>query len=451
MKKYLLTPVLVLMMIAGTNCRAQGQEGESLGLPGDNLNLYAVMKLFQESETLESFEKILNDENSRINNLDLNGDGQVDYIRVIDNVDGNVHTIVLQVAINVRENQDVAVFTVWRESDDRVQIQLTGDESLYGRNYIIEPIFEEGDRGETPNPGYTGNTQTINGRTVVVNRTTTVEISMWPLVRFLFLPTYVVWHSPWYYSYYPSYWRPWRPYYWDYYYGYHYHNYSYYYGHYRQWNDHRYPHWHDSYYSRRTYSPVVYGRIHEGYYKQTYSHPEQRREGTATYYRTHPNQNYNSDRRTSSSQVRRTSSPSGSTGRQTTTSREPRRSTSTGAGQRSPNAGTDRRTGNSAIDRKATSPATQRKSTSTATERKATSTPIERKSTSAEPGRRSTSAGSGNSGSKPHTEQQKARTQSNTQSGSGRSEKATRSTGNEKKSDSGNKSSGKRGESRSKK
>jgi len=51
---------------------AQEQNDNYLGLPGDNLNLYAVMTLFQESKTLEEFERSLNDENSRINNLDLN-------------------------------------------------------------------------------------------------------------------------------------------------------------------------------------------------------------------------------------------------------------------------------------------------------------------------------------------------------------------------------------------
>ena len=102
MKNSLLTPVLLLLFATGTMARAQGQDAESLGLPGDNLNLYAVMELFQKSETLEGFERSLNDENSRINNLDLNGDGHVDYIRVIDNVDGSVHNIVLQVSVNIK-------------------------------------------------------------------------------------------------------------------------------------------------------------------------------------------------------------------------------------------------------------------------------------------------------------------------------------------------------------
>ena len=129
MKKFLTTAILLAMFTTCTTIMAQAQQEEYLGLPGDNLNLYAVMKLFQGSETLEGFERNLNDQNFRINNLDLNGDNFIDYIRVVDYVDRDVHNIVLQVAINKWENQDVAVFTVQRFSNGQVQIQLIGDEA----------------------------------------------------------------------------------------------------------------------------------------------------------------------------------------------------------------------------------------------------------------------------------------------------------------------------------
>jgi hypothetical protein len=360
MKKYIYIPVLVILLAAFTTVRAQDQQKEYLGLPGDNLNLYAVMKLFQESETLEGFERSLNDENSRINNLDLNGDGYVDYIRVIDNVDRNVHYIVLQVAVNGRENQDVAVFTVIQKGDGRVDIQLIGDEALYGKNYIVEPIIDE-----TPNPGYLGITPTIDGQHVTVNRTTTFEIAAWPLVRFIFLPTYVAWHSPWYFSYYPSYWHPWNPFSWDYYYGYQYNYYPYYYGHYRNWNEYRHPEYHNYYFgSRRSYSPYVDNRIHEGYYKKTYSHPEQRREGSDMYYRTHPDENTRNF--SGGTSVRRSASENG-TGRQSTTTKTNRRSTNTGTYQKSTSTNTERRSTTTGNNRQSTSPATNRQSTTSGT------------------------------------------------------------------------------------
>ena len=87
MKKLIITTIIALLTVAGITARAAEWPNEYVGLPGANLNLFAVMKLFQESETLESFERSLNNENLRINNLDLNGDNIVDYIMVLDYVD----------------------------------------------------------------------------------------------------------------------------------------------------------------------------------------------------------------------------------------------------------------------------------------------------------------------------------------------------------------------------
>jgi hypothetical protein len=332
MKKFITTSILFALLATFSALMAQEQKEDYLGLPGDNLNLYAVMNLFRESKTLEDFERNLNDENSKINNLDLNGDNRVDYISVYDNVDGNVHNIVLQVAINRMEKQDVAVFTVIRENNGNVFVQLTGDEELYGKNYIIEPNYDDANNGETPNPGYAGNTRTFNGQNIQVVRTSAVEIAAWPMIHFIYLPTYTVWHSSWYWDYYPSYWRPWKPYYWDYYYGYHYNWYNDYYSNYRRWDHHRYSRWDDYYYtSRRSHSTYVNVNINKGTYKSTYSHPEQRKEGEALYTRTHGDQNNRrSDNARDNNQVRRTD-PGSNQRRESTDTRtnNGRRSTTT--------------------------------------------------------------------------------------------------------------------------
>jgi len=290
MKKLIITSIIALLMGAWNLGRTNEWPDEYLGLPGDNLNLYAVMKLFQESETLEGFERSLNDENSRINNLDLNGDNLVDYIMVFDYVDGNMHTIVLRVALNEFENQDVAVFTVERFNDGSVQVQLIGDEALYGENYIVEPIYAD-NYNETPNPGYIGRSRNI--RNVVVVRTTYYEVASWPLIRYIFLPSYIVWRSHWYWGYRPHYWHPWRPYYWHYYYGYHSHWHPYYYRHYRHWKHYRCARYHDYYYRDiRSHSPKVKIRIKKGVYRYTYSRPDLRRNGEALFARTNNSQNH---------------------------------------------------------------------------------------------------------------------------------------------------------------
>ncbi len=402
MKRYIYAPVLVMLLAALTTLRAQGRQNDYLGLPGDNLNLYAVMKLFQESETLEGFERSLNDENTRINNLDLDGNGYVDYIRVIDNVDKNVHYIVLQVAISARENQDVAVFTVVQRANNEVEIQLIGDEDLYGKNYIIEPIY-----AETPNPGYKGNARVVDGQRVVVNHVTTVEVAAWPVIRFIFLPTYVVWHSPWYYSYYPSYWHPWGSWYWHKYYGYHYHYHHYYYGHYHHWHEYRNPHYQSYYYgSRRTYSPAVRSGIHDGRYKTTYSRPESRQEGSTAYYKANP------DRR-----ARTSGNGSGVTsGRRSDTQvAAPRQSTNTNTGRQS-SASTSRQTTGSGTARRPEATGTSRQSTGTATQRQPASAGTTRQSTGTTTERRTSSASTTRQTSGTATQRQPAATSPSRQS-----------------------------------
>lgn len=296
MKNLKLISILILLFFLGFTVTAQDNREERLNLPGDNLNLYAVMKLFQESKTLEEFERSLNAEDSKINNLDLNNDNQIDYIKVIDYVNGDDHTIVLRDPINDKESQDVAVFTVQKDANNNVQIQLIGDEALYGKDYIIEPNYDDASVNETPNPGYT---RTVNGVRVVENRTTYVEVRTWPLISFLFMPSYIAWHSPWYWGYYPSYWRPWRPYYWDYYYGYQSHWNHYYYSHYRPWHSYRYSHWNDYYYNKhRSYSNTVYQHRESGMYKSTYSRPDMRQQGSSDYRKRYPVQRDGSKNRT---------------------------------------------------------------------------------------------------------------------------------------------------------
>lgn len=284
MKKIINTLVFAVLASAMTIVTAQDWPEEYLGLPGDNLNLYAVMKLFQESETLEGFERALNDENSGINNLDLNGDKYVDYITVSDYVDKNVHTIVLRAVLSKNEYQDVAVFIVNKLGNGRVQIQLIGDEALYGKNYIIEPYY-----AETPNPGYIG--KPVKKVNVHVVTTTYYDLAVWPIVRNIYLPNYIAWRSAWYWGYYPVYWKPWRTYYWHYYYGFHYNLYPVYYKHYRPYSYVRSARYNNFYYNKiRVYSPVVVVNINKGNYKTTYSRPEQRRDGEAFYSKVHPKQ-----------------------------------------------------------------------------------------------------------------------------------------------------------------
>jgi len=168
-----------------------------LGLPGDNLDLYAVLTLFQKSKTIEAFEKSLNDEQTKINNLDLNLDKKVDFIKVVTKKEDSSFTFILQVDVTKTETQDVAVILVNKEKG-KVSIQCVGDPELYGKDYVIEP---KGNSSITANPGYTG----ADPVTVNVPATSTIIVETVPIVQYVYSPVYVPYYPPYHYGYYPPY------------------------------------------------------------------------------------------------------------------------------------------------------------------------------------------------------------------------------------------------------
>src|SRR4051812_27398841 len=211
MKKLFLPYLAAAMSLLSLPAFSQAKEDTtSLGLPGDNLDLYAVLDLFQKSKTIELFEKSLNDEKEGINNLDLNLDKKVDFIKVVTKKEDSAYTFVLQVDVAKTETQDVAVILLNRVNG-KVSLQIVGDEELYGKDYVIEP---KGNSPITPNPGYTGKdpvtkevpaTTTPSTTTVEVPATTTVVVQSAPIVQYVYSPAYVPYAPPYYYGYYPPY------------------------------------------------------------------------------------------------------------------------------------------------------------------------------------------------------------------------------------------------------
>ena len=139
MKKIFLPYLAVAMCLLSQPVLSQNTKGSSddiadttelLGLPGDNLDLYAVLTLFQKSKTIEAFEKSLNDEKTGINNLDLNLDKKVDFIKVTTKKDGDAYSFILQVDVAKTETQDVAVILVSKDKKDVVSIQMVGDPAI---------------------------------------------------------------------------------------------------------------------------------------------------------------------------------------------------------------------------------------------------------------------------------------------------------------------------------
>lgn len=169
--------IMVLLPLAAIAEDTTTVEAKSEDI-SDNLDLEAVASVFGEAEDLEDFEKRLNDPETKITNLDLNEDGEVDFLRVMETVKDDTHLISIQAVIGKDQYQDVATIEVEKDSEGETQVQVVGDVYMYGPNYICEPVYVHP-----------------------------------PVVFMIFwTPYYSPWYSPWYYGYHPPYYRPWSPY-----------------------------------------------------------------------------------------------------------------------------------------------------------------------------------------------------------------------------------------------
>jgi len=174
-----------MLLLTGTvPCRSYAfQEDVTIVAPtseaAQGLDLHAVAELFTETKDLEAFERALNDPETGINNLDLDDNGEVDYIRIVEEVEGDVHIIILQVPLGENEFQDVATIEVEKSDDDNINMQVHGNHVIYGADYYVQP--------------------------------TVVHVHTWPIITWLYRPVYRPYRSVFYFGFYPRWWRPYRP------------------------------------------------------------------------------------------------------------------------------------------------------------------------------------------------------------------------------------------------
>jgi hypothetical protein len=233
--------MMVILLAASHGAVGQNAASDSTGLPGDNFSLEGALELFKKAESPESFEKMLNSEENKVNNLDLNGDGEIDYVKVIDKQENDVHAFVLQATISENESQDIAVIEVEKTGESDATVQIVGDEDIYGEQTVVEPKEQVKTNAGTQ-------TQNVN-----------VNVYAWPSVRYVYGPSYRVWVSPWGWRARPVWWHPWRP------VRYHvFHPYHHPYRHrYAITHNHRTIHAHRIYAPGRTTSVIVRTRHHE--------------------------------------------------------------------------------------------------------------------------------------------------------------------------------------------
>ncbi len=176
---------------------------DSNPVTGDNFSLEGALAMFKKANSLENFEQLLNEQDNNVNNLDLNNDGNTDYINVDDIREGDNHVIVLSTFINETEKQDIATIGIEKTGIESATLQIEGDLNLYAENTIVEPFetSETLDKNSKGGPNF----QEVNSKIIFVN------VWFWPSIRFIYAPNYVVWVSQYRWGMYPRWWRPWKP------------------------------------------------------------------------------------------------------------------------------------------------------------------------------------------------------------------------------------------------
>jgi hypothetical protein len=139
----------------------------------DNFDLQRVGPLIERSRNTKEFESYLNQRDG-INNLDLNGDGYVDYLSVDEYPECNEYECGWSIydAYGPDLRQEVATVVFYRDEPrySGARILITGNDILYGDNFYYETNWLD---------------RTLN------------------VVSALFSPRREIYRSPYYYDYYP--------------------------------------------------------------------------------------------------------------------------------------------------------------------------------------------------------------------------------------------------------
>ena len=327
------------------------------------LDLTIVANLFAEAQNIEDFELILNNPDSMFCNLDLNRDGNVDYIRVIEVGEGNKRLIVLQALLGPDIYQDIASIYVEKE-ESKVTVQIIGDEYVYGTNYIIEPTYIYYPR----------------------------------IYRWLWSPAWHCWYSPWYWDYYPRWWYVHHCWFYDRYYMHCHHYHRHHYCSFHRGHQPR-PHYHDMHH------PVHHSDYAERHPNSSFQH---RNTGITNAHELTRNGSGVSNRRPSGDRTYQSNHTAvRNHDRNSTVTRQPRpqgqpsqRTTSSSSSTRS--SSTQQRTSSTSTQR--TSPTQRSQSSSTSTTRSSSSTHSSqpsRSSSSYSGGSRSSGSVSRSSGASP--------------------------------------------------
>lgn len=111
-------------------------------MASDGLNLKAVTDLSTKVKTAQEFEKKLNEPGNSINNLDLNEDKVIDFIKITEINDKTGKGFSLSTEVTPNEEQELAVIQFEEDKETQTAtVQTTGNSNIYGNHHHYHNSF----------------------------------------------------------------------------------------------------------------------------------------------------------------------------------------------------------------------------------------------------------------------------------------------------------------------
>lgn len=116
----------------------------------EGLDLQMVGDLLTKAPNAKAFEKLLNDASTGVNNLDLDSNGKVDYIKVSEfgdtrNADkSKVQGFSLTTELEGGQVQELATIKIEKQDDGSAKVESRGAPSVYGQNHYHHSSWSPG-------------------------------------------------------------------------------------------------------------------------------------------------------------------------------------------------------------------------------------------------------------------------------------------------------------------
>lgn len=142
--------VLLVLFSSFRSCSSSSRYGDTYNVSvqqvdgadaASGLDLQAVGALVKQAKTGEEFERLLNSPSVGLNNLDLDEDGAVDYIKVAEYGSGNVKGFSLTVDLGPDQTQEIATIEVEKTGDGQARVETHGNRNIYGANHYYHNSF----------------------------------------------------------------------------------------------------------------------------------------------------------------------------------------------------------------------------------------------------------------------------------------------------------------------